>query len=483
MSNEVGHKCPECPKIFKLKSDLNHHSTAKHRNKANARFTCPQCDFAAYYEGKLKSHIASVHEKQKKFKCEECSDYKTANRSHLRQHVDSVHRQIRHTCDQCESSFASKDGLRHHTVTRHGDGGKKIVCDICDFRTSANVYLKNHMLNMHTVTKDEKESFSCDVCDKVFSKKTYLQRHKLRHTKPLVAFCPDCNKGFRTTQEMHGHRNSVHLDLTSYECKECGAKLKSKRGLHLHTQAVHRKVKSHVCQICNIGLSSKRSIQGHMFAIHRTEEKGRQVFQCDHCPKLFAESTGLKRHVNQVHLKLNPVTCDFCDFKSSSKDSLKCHVDRVHSLTKRFKCDLCEYRAYDKSDMNKHVRGVHLGEKAKFPCKFCDKKLSSKSILEKHVEIRHTVAKPRHCDICDLSTSCEKSLEAHIRRIHGKEQETAKLVYPCETCDYSSARMNDLKAHIQGVHLKIKPFKCDNCDYASARKGDLKIHIGNVHAK
>jgi hypothetical protein len=52
-------------------------------------------------------------------KCEQC-DYSSEYPCVLKSHVQSVHEKIRHKCDLCERTYASKNGVRRHVKNVHG---------------------------------------------------------------------------------------------------------------------------------------------------------------------------------------------------------------------------------------------------------------------------------------------------------------------------------------------------------------------------
>jgi hypothetical protein len=46
---------------------------------------------------------------------------------------------------------------------------------------------------------------------------------------------------------------------------------------------------------------------------------------CDICNKIFSSKSKVKRHKNNIHLKLKPYECNKCGFKCSQKENLKVH--------------------------------------------------------------------------------------------------------------------------------------------------------------
>ena len=57
-----------------------------------------QCNYKTTWKSKLKQHIESVH-KNVTYLCDQC-DYKGIQKSNLKQHIQSVHGNITYPCDQ-----------------------------------------------------------------------------------------------------------------------------------------------------------------------------------------------------------------------------------------------------------------------------------------------------------------------------------------------------------------------------------------------
>ena len=51
---------------------------------------------------------------------------------------------------------------------------------------------------------------------------------------------------------------------------------------------------------------------------------------CQLCGRTFTKKCDLKRHVNQVHLKLRPYKCNQCDASFPRRPQLKIHVRKAH---------------------------------------------------------------------------------------------------------------------------------------------------------
>ena len=50
-------------------------------------------------------------------------------------------------------------------------------------------------------------------------------------------------------------------------------------------------------------------------------DSSERKFQCEKCPKSFANNYRLKRHVTNVHENCRTYQCDRCDYSTSKKQS------------------------------------------------------------------------------------------------------------------------------------------------------------------
>ena len=57
----------------------------------------------------------------------------------------------------------------------------------------------------------------------------------------------------------------------------------------------------------------------------------KRVFKCKECDREFGKYNHLKKHIQNIHLKLKPFSCELCDYASSSKDRLISHVTLKHN--------------------------------------------------------------------------------------------------------------------------------------------------------
>ena len=163
--------------------------------------------------------------------------------------------------------LSSKNGLKFHMTRLHGDGTKDFQCDKCEKAFTTSAQLTSHSKGVH-----EGIRFPCDQCEKVYIFKPSLQEHVKR---------------------AHGGAESY-----KYECDECGKKFYEKKYVQTHKETLH---------------------------------EGKRAFQCTLCGNSYKRSTGLKNHMNSVHLHLR-FTCDHCSKSYTQLAHLKIHLKSEHGL-------------------------------------------------------------------------------------------------------------------------------------------------------
>ena len=80
---------------------------------------CLTCSKVFSTKGNLKTHVKTVHEKQKNYTCDRCDKSFTQNHS-LQTHVKTVHeKQRNYNCDYCDKSFTQNITLQTHVERIH----------------------------------------------------------------------------------------------------------------------------------------------------------------------------------------------------------------------------------------------------------------------------------------------------------------------------------------------------------------------------
>eukprot|EP00092_Neocalanus_flemingeri_P008876 GFUD01009551.1.p1 GENE.GFUD01009551.1~~GFUD01009551.1.p1 ORF type:complete len:327 (+),score=53.25 GFUD01009551.1:57-1037(+) len=132
-------------------------------------------------------------------------------------------------------------------------------------------------------------------------------------------------------------------------------------------------------------------------------------------------------------------------------------------------------------------------------CPICYIMLSDRSARDRHLKAKHnkSVMKvtgkasrtgfDKKCPKCERYFKYEFSLEYHVERFHGGENERLKnspensSYFNCEICDNVFKHYASLKRHMK-VHNETESFKCTRCDASFNRKDNLIKHEKRIHS-
>ena len=306
-----------CDFKAKTQRSLKKHFERRHNTSKIKTIQCDQCEYKTESMGNLKKHVERIHKNKKKenyYYCKACD--KTF--STKKYHVEKVHLGIRHTCAQCGLELISKEHLKSHIRSKHGE--KIYKCRACDFRTAYKGGLKKHNITVHK--EWNKALYKCETCDYETKERGNLEAHvKYKHMK-LSATCDICQLVVRDDY-LERHKSRIH-DPT-YEnnvtCQICG-KVLHKDSLSNH-MITHNTI-NFECSFCDFKCTSNSEKYRHLYTEHPTEKLDNIATDKSFCHN-----------------------CEYCDHKSSTKSSLKRHIDVVH-LGVRYSCNLCQSEFLDK---------------------------------------------------------------------------------------------------------------------------------------
>ena len=238
-----------------------------------------------------------------------------------------------------------------------------------------------------------------------------------------------------------------------------------------------------VCQICQKEYATKENLKKHIDLIH-----AEKTMPCDECSKMFATVPALNKHKKEVHVS-NPFNCSECNKKFKKEKSFNFHMRSVHEAPK-FRCTLCDYSTNNMHHLNDHLLNDHGIEKQynqqykmqrfetqskpvkkpvkKLPCQICQKEYATTKSLEEHIKLMHG-EKTLPCEGCSKMFSTISALNKHTREAH------AILLFKFKP-------EKTLKSHIRSIHENAK-FRCNLCEYDAPEMENLKKHIADIHEK
>ena len=172
MDKQKLHNCPKCSRKFLKLPGLKIHMKYFHKNNEQIKINkeavknndneletlvksknsspciCKLCSQTFSTISNLKTHTATIHEKQKRFQCHICSKF-YCHRNGLQYHISSIHQKIKpHQCSFCAKSFSSKGYLKKHIESLHKNL-KENVCRICNKGFRKKQDLTNHTNRYH----------------------------------------------------------------------------------------------------------------------------------------------------------------------------------------------------------------------------------------------------------------------------------------------------------------------------------------------
>jgi len=144
--------CTECGQSFLTKRFLTIHINKNH--DPTKVYSCQQCDFKSENRHYVYRHVKGVHLKERNHLCTDCGKG-FSNNAILMRHIRNVHLgQKDFLCDRCDRAFTDKRILDRHLATRHADDviekQGRFQCHLCDeFRTDYQRSLKRHITTVH----------------------------------------------------------------------------------------------------------------------------------------------------------------------------------------------------------------------------------------------------------------------------------------------------------------------------------------------
>lgn len=276
----------------------------------------------------------------------------------------------------------------------------------------------------------------CDYCAEIFADKPILIEHIKDIHNDLIFHCDTCGE-YVARVDLISHMLGHALSRRGIAIKETDLKPIEPSTVFAVPKAVPEKPTKSTEATSN----DTKTIKSAVNTI--TSKKETPKHYCAECDKTFADSGGLKYHINSVHNKI-----------------------------KKYECDICGNHFSCKRVIANHLRGVHMKERL-FECDKCSKKFSTDSALYMHKKIHEDVLKCV-CKVCERRFRSMSKLKIHMT-MHTKEKN-----YFCGICKRGFAVRNNLTKHLM-THTKTFDFKCNLCDYAANQRRYLAEHMKRIH--
>ena len=156
----------------------------------------------------------SKDELTENFVCQDCESC-FESKSGLKQHRELFHDAKSHACAICDEAFETLDQLKQHFLQVHEKSAKNTTrkrqnsqfyqCLVCQEKSTSAEDLKNHMVLIHDF------SYKCESCNEEFGKYDELEHHtREQHAKDKNFQCDVCYKSFLRASVLMIHKNTVH---------------------------------------------------------------------------------------------------------------------------------------------------------------------------------------------------------------------------------------------------------------------------------
>lgn len=467
----ASNRCVHCNKSFRSESRLIFHQRFHEGAKPGY---CELCQKSFPDELKLYKHTMYLHSQNKGHCCEECgkifrsaSSLKYHQRSHQGQEVMKPF-----PCEFCGKCFIRRSMLRNHFLNTHKDKtleGSCFSCKICFEAFPSTDHAVNHMDLMHSSEVSGETTYSfemhsvkriylCEYCEKCFADLNNLNNHREQHPPEFPYQCKFCNEAFSSLNLLEEHKK-LHLVAgvrdyvseysvpTVYMCEYCERCFSSNIKLTEHL-TIHFGEDPYQCRFCDIKFKTHAEVSDHRLnhdeAMSPVDDSYRP-YECHYCSKSFSIEDALVKHI-RMHTGEKPFICDQCGKGFSQSSGLYTH-QKVHSDERPYNCPVCPRTFKIKGDRDVHVR-KHSGDRP-YKCDYCGKAFMTQHVYSQHRKI-HTGERPYRCDVCGVAFRRSHVLTVH-KRIHTGEKPNI-----CDVCGKRYRQKGDMLKHRRLQHGIVK---------------------------
>lgn len=233
--------CPICDKPFIAVSYVRKHVNRAHKMKITAEeiktaqmsifIPDERKDFA---KKRIESSFASVvlcqnkmENPNKYFECFDCHR-QFMSLSSLRIHL-KLHSGIKYSCPHCDKHFAMRSYVRDHIVAMHGIKRDEIPRDSIQPAKSP----------LSFEPPPNPDQFECNLCKNQYDRRQKLRQHMKTHTAgPFL--CVTCGAVYKTIANLRYHMERHQADPDKrHKCNECAKTYPTRRYMLSHYRTVH----------------------------------------------------------------------------------------------------------------------------------------------------------------------------------------------------------------------------------------------------
>ena len=170
-----------------------------------------------------------------------------------------------------------------------------------------------------TISTDEEdeEVYAGDVDTKfMYPRENSIEKERFK--------CPDCDKHFRDSQELHNH--SAHHSIELYRCLKCNAVSRSECSFYNHQQTHTSTMYDCPVEDCGQFFKLKTSLTNHM------QKHSEDRMHCSICRKEFQYRQSCLEHEKYRHRKSRTVPCPVCKKLFWMPTLMRSHRSKYHTL-------------------------------------------------------------------------------------------------------------------------------------------------------
>lgn len=500
------YKCSKCKYLARTEARLRYHADKKHKDEA---YQCNICNNKLATKQHLRTHIKVVHS-EPKFVCETC-DFKSKTKNGLKWHVEGVHEKKRYRCkfDECSISYALKVKITKHMKEDHNED---LSCTLCDYKTTNKTILKDHIDGFHKGL-----NFSCNLCKFTSTSKAKLSYHQGKFHSAKLQACHLCDYKSFNAGHMKVHIRRMHEQESKMSIFKREEREKYKIIPLTENQNALEIVENSLAKKEEVKVTPKDDPKCTDNSIIEEESKPSTLsfikdpkvncFKCNSCDYNTHNSKNLRQHNWNIHKTRieDNANCNYCGKQFSNRALRNDHIEMKHKIQENKRiCIPCGFSTYVPIRMENHKRNVH---KEKVHCGYCDEVFIHYKQLSKHVEKSHesyykefneklkadiadrtekrnlqrkieASRKPETfiCADCGKEFKSKAYLKYHIDAFHN-----SALKYFCKRCDFKTTSKWKNRYHELKFHNK-ESFLCNLCNYVTVIKVHLKVHMEHKHA-
>ena len=362
-------------------------------------FKCQICGLEYFKKKSFYSHMRMKHSREKVNPIEEGTNKTIEGDNKLSENQD-YHTMKFEKNQETEGSIENPECAEMASMDHYGFLGSSVKqCKLCGQEYLGS--LTQHLLVDHLV-----RTFDCDYCGIELSNFSRLARHiKTMHPKQPIFYrchiCDNTKKSFVNSSSLVTHLLKSHLNLKSLkEAKVEEAEERSKE-----FKAEQQPMSKLQCELCGIEVDSIRQRTHHYLTQHL-----KMKFKCQICGYDCKDFHALAMHKMKHHpgLPKNLYNCDFCPHTYANSSALKVHLFNVHLKLRLYKCELCGKEYGTNMTLRQHYQTTHV---ANFDCKLCGQQIKTRTKLSTHIEKEHEL----RCHKCFKQYENRSNLYHHLR--------------------------------------------------------------------